>query len=109
MDFDVKKLISTEDVKERVKDIIENEMVIQIEYALGDSIRKQVTEFIGKEIAPDVVKELIKNKEKFINQFKDSVEEIILELGKNMVAIVIKNMEEKYSVIDVIKKLFGIY
>ena len=85
MEFYVKKLISN-----------------QLECALGDSIRVQVNDFIKKEIVPEVIEDLKKNKDKIINQFKDSIMEMMSELAKSMVAIVVKNMEKQYTVKDIV-------
>lgn len=109
MDIKIGELVSTEEVKKKIKSFVEEEMADKVKWALGDSISEQVDEFMKKEIVPEIIKELKKNKTKIIEQLENMIIKLVSELAESMIAIVTKNIEEPYHVKDMVKKLFDIY
>ena len=106
MKIDVKNLISTENVKKKVAEELEEQLTSSIKWSLGSTVEEETKKFIKEEIAPEIIKELKKNKNKIVEQFQKDITKIVAGLGEAMIAKAIVNMGSSWKLEKVVKDLF---
>lgn len=106
MEIDVKKLISTENVRVKVTEQLESDLVNKIKWNLEDTLQEEIQKFIKEEVAPVVIRELVDNKEKIIKQLKGDIIKIAAVVGETLLAKAIENLDSSWKVKEIAEKLF---
>jgi diphthamide biosynthesis methyltransferase len=107
MEIDVKKLISTENIKNKIAQDLEEDIVRKITWKLDSELSEAIEIFVKEEIAPTVMEELMGKKEEIITQLKEDVIKIVVAIGETLVATAIKNLDSSWKVKKIVEELFN--
>ena len=108
MDIDVKGILekNKEVLAAQIEAITKDQLKEAMEYQADEVVRDAVNNFMEKEIAPALKKQLKEYKAVVLAELATHLEKIIAELGKQMFEKAKKNMATSWEFGKIIKALF---
>ncbi len=97
---------SQEEIRKTVVEKLKQDLINSYYWSLKDNIGKVVKEFFEEELADDIKKELMNNKELFLKEINAGIVESASAFAKKMVEVSETNLAG-YAGKDIVKKLFG--
>lgn len=94
-------------VREKVKEAMLESIKRQFEWEIPNCLKEIVTTFVKEEIAPEVKKELMDNKEVFIQGATDIIKGVPAELGKAIQEHLAKNLTNSWNLKKITDALFS--
>ncbi|NCC53535.1 MAG: hypothetical protein EOM20_20310 [Spartobacteria bacterium] len=96
-----------ENIKAHVRQVILDGITRQFQWELPDVIKKEVAAFMAEEIAPEIRKQLIEDKEAIVDAAAQAVQGIAVEVGKSLQKTASESLTSSYKSRDIVKALFG--
>ncbi len=110
--FDLATIVSEnkESIKKAAVDALKEKVADKINWTMSDEVGAIVTKFFQDEIAPEVVKMLVNNKQVILDELSLTMAALGEEVRKALLEKAIKNLSSSdYNTGDIVKKIFGIY
>lgn len=108
MEIDVKGILekNKEMLVAQLETITKEQLKAAMEYQANDVVREAVNEFMEKEIAPALKKQLKEYKAVVLAELAVHLEKIVAEIGKKMFEVAKENMASSYKFQQMTKALF---
>jgi len=108
MEIDVKGILerNKETLANQIEAITKEQLKEALEYQANDIVAEAVNEFLEKEIAPTLLKQLKEQKAVILAGLAEGLEKVVAEFGKVMFQKAKKNLANSYDFKKIIQTLF---
>lgn len=96
-----------ENIKAHVKQTILDGITRQFQWELPEVIKKEVTAFMAEEIAPEIRKQLVADKDMIVDAATVAIQGIAIEIGKQLQEKAAKSLANSWDLKKITEALFN--